>query len=171
MANSTESSARDSSPPLDPGSPIRAMGPIDYLVIEFPGRQTGTGEALRMLLDLVDRGIIRVLELAFLRKERDGTVTHLQPSELAANGQPEFAAFDGASSGLLDRGDLKETAQILTPETIGAVFVYENTWAAPLATELNRGGAQLIANGRIPVQALVAALDAADAADAAATKS
>ena len=136
------------------------LGPIDYLVVEFPGSRQ-TGEGLPLLVDLVDRGIIRILDLEFLRKTADGAVTVLSASDLGGDGVPDLSVFEGASSGLIGEDDLAATAEILEPGSSAAVLVYENTWAAPLASALRRGGAQLVASGRIPVQALLAALDVA----------
>ncbi|MEU3463570.1 DUF6325 family protein [Streptomyces sp. NPDC006733] len=139
------------------------MGPIDYLVIEFPGNRM-TGEGLPLLLDLVDRGIIRILDLTFVRKEPDGSVAGIQIGDLDGDGVAELTVFQGASSGLVQQDDLREVGAALEPGSSAGILVYENLWAAPLATALRRGGAQLAAGGRIPVQALLAALDATEAA-------
>jgi dihydroorotase-like cyclic amidohydrolase len=139
------------------------LGPIDYLVIEWPGRQP-TGEAAPLLVDLVDSGIIRVLDLAFVTKDDDGNVAGVEVSEVAGQ-VSEMEVFVGASSGLIADDDLETAAEALEPGTSAAVLVYENRWAAPLAAALRRSGGQLVANGRIPVQAIEAALDAAEAAD------
>jgi hypothetical protein len=135
---------------------IEAMGPIDYIVIEWPGRQPD-GTALPALLDLVDRGVVRVLDLVFIAKEDDGSVTALELSAL----DDAFGVFEGAASGLLTSEDVVEAGAALEPGTSGAVLVWENSWAAPLAIALRKNGAQLVASGRIPTQELVAALDAA----------
>jgi hypothetical protein len=138
------------------------MGPIDYLVIEWPGRQP-SGEAMPYLIDLVDRGLIRLLDLAFITKAEDGSVTRAEIADLGEQEQ-ELAVFVGAESGLLSDEDTDEAAAALEPGTSAALLVYENRWAAPFATAVRRGGGQLVASGRIPVQALISALDAADAA-------
>ncbi|GBP99118.1 DUF1269 domain-containing family protein [Streptomyces spongiicola] len=137
---------------------LEEMGPVDYLVVEFPGNQM-TGEGLPLLVDLVERRIIRVLDLLFVRKDTDGTVTALEFSDMDGDGTLDLAVFEGASSGLLGQDDLEEAAAAVEPGSSAAVLVYENTWAAPLARALRRGGAQLVAGGRIPVQQLLAALD------------
>ncbi len=134
------------------------MGPIDYVVVEFPGNRM-TGEAMPLLIDLVDRGVIRILDLAFVRKDLDGTVSGLTITDLDADGAEQFAVFEGASSGLLDDEDLAEAGGILEPGNAAGVIVYENTWAAPFAAALRRSGAQMVASGRIPVQALLASAD------------
>jgi hypothetical protein len=143
-------------------SDVEEMGPIDYLVIEFPGSRM-SGEGLPLLVDLVDRGIIRILDLVFIRKLPDGAVVRMELTR-ATDGQGDLAIFEGASSGLLDQEDVDAAAAAIQPGSSAGLIVYENRWAAPLATALRRGGAQLVAGGRIPVQALLAALDAAEAA-------
>ncbi|MEU2235838.1 DUF6325 family protein [Streptomyces vietnamensis] len=135
------------------------MGPVDYLVIEFPGNRM-TGKGLPLLLDLVDRGIIRILDLSFVRKDADGSVVGLELGDFDADGELDLAVFEGSSSGLLGQDDLDEAGAALEPGNSAGIIVYENLWAAPLARELRRGGAQLVAGGRIPVQALLASLDA-----------
>jgi Family of unknown function (DUF6325) len=144
---------------LDQVAGLDQMGPIDYLVVAFPTDRM-TGEAFPLLVDLVDRGIIRILDLAFLRKAEDGTVTTLTQVDLERMKVLEAALFDGAASGLLGPDDIAEAASALEPGTAAGVLVYENVWATPFATALRRVGGQLVASGRIPVQAVVAALDA-----------
>jgi dihydroorotase-like cyclic amidohydrolase len=148
---------------------LQEMGPVDYLLIEWPGRQP-TGEAAPILFDLVERGIIRVLDLAFIAKAEDGSVAGLEIADLGQEVE-ELKIFEGASSGLLTDDDTAEAAQALEPGTSAALLVFENRWAAPLASALRRSGAQLAASGRIPVQAILAALDAAEEAEAAGTTS
>jgi uncharacterized membrane protein len=133
------------------------MGPIDYIVLEWP-KQQPTGEVAPMILDLHERGIIRILDVAFMMKDEDGSVLTLEVGDLG-----DFAAFDGASSGLLGQDDLDEAASVLEPGTSAAVLLWENTWAAPVATALRRSGGQLVASGRIPIQAILASLDAVEA--------
>jgi hypothetical protein len=140
-----------------------AMGPIDYLVVEFPGNRM-TGEGLPLLVDLVDRGLIRILDLTFIRKDVDGSVTGLEIGDLTGDGTLDLAVFEGASSGLLGQDDLVEAAAALEPGNSAGVLIYENLWAAPFAAALRRGGAELVASGRIPVPAVLAALDAAETA-------
>jgi hypothetical protein len=141
----------------DGAGAVNEMGPIDFLVVEFPHRRE-PGEGLPILVDLVERGIVRVLDLAFLRKEPDGTVRRLEIAELG----PQFAVFEGASSGLLDQEDLDSAAEAIAPDSAAGLLVYENRWAAPFAVAMRRGGGQLVASGRLPVQAILAALDAAE---------
>jgi uncharacterized protein DUF6325 len=148
---------------------LEEMGPIDYVLVEWPGRQP-TGEAAPILVDLVERGIVRVLDLAFITKAEDGSVAGLEVSELGEPAQ-EMKVFEGASSGLLSDEDTAEAAKALEPGTSAALLVYENTWAAPFAAAVRRSGGQLVATGRIPVQAVLAALDVAEEADTVTTKS
>jgi hypothetical protein len=142
---------------------LEEMGPVDYLVIEFPGSRM-TGEGLPLLVDLVDRGIIRLLDLTFVMKELDGTVRGITIADLDEDGKLDLAVFEGVSSGLIGQDDIDEASGALEPGSSAALLIYENTWAAPLATALRRGGAQLVAGGRIPVQAILAALDATEPA-------
>jgi Family of unknown function (DUF6325) len=138
------------------------LGPVDFLVVEFPGAHM-TGEGLPLLVDLVDRGIIRVLDLVFMKKREDGTVLTLDIGELDRDGDRGLAVFAGASSGLLGPEDLEEAGQALEAGSAAAIVVYENRWAAPLATALARGGARLVAGARIPAPVLLEALDAVEA--------
>ena len=148
---------------------LQEMGPVDYVVIEWPDRQP-TGEAAPIVADLVDRGIIRVLDLAFITKAEDGTVAALDIEKLGEVSE-SFKLFEGASSGLLGDDDVQEAAKALEPGTSAALLVFENSWAAPFASAIRRSGGQLVANGRIPVQAVLAALEAAEKADSSTTTS
>lgn len=136
------------------------MGPIDYLLVEWPGRQPN-GEVAPHLVDLVDRGLIRILDLAFVTKDEDGSVAGLELADLG-DGAAELEVFEGASSGLLTDDDLTEAAAALEPGTAAALLVFENTWAAPFVAAVRRSGGQLVASGRIPVDDVLAALDAAE---------
>jgi Family of unknown function (DUF6325) len=139
------------------------LGPIDYLIVEFPGNRM-TGEGFPILLDLVDRGIIRILDLLFVEKEQDGTLTVLELADLDGDGELDLAVFQGASSGLLDAGDIDDAGAAIEPGSSAGILIYENRWAAPLAAALRRGGAELVARGGIPMDALLESLDAAEAA-------
>jgi hypothetical protein len=139
---------------------LEEMGPVDYVVLEWP-KQQPVGEAAPLILDAVDRGIIRILDVALLAKDSDGTVATMELGAL--DGGDAFAEFEGASSGLIGEDDLEEAAGVLEPGTSAAVIVWENRWAAPIASALRRSGGQLVASGRIPVQAILASLDAVEA--------
>jgi hypothetical protein len=143
---------------------LEELGPIDYVVLEWPGAYPDTSEVQPLLLDLVSRGIIRILDIAFVTKDEDGSVTGLELGDLKQV-TAAFAEFEGAASGLLGFEDLQEAASILEPGTSAAVLVWENRWAAPVAAALRRSGGQLASSGRLPVQAILAALDAVEAAE------
>jgi hypothetical protein len=138
------------------------LGPVDYILVEWRGSQP-TGEAIPHLVDLVDRGVIRILDLAFVAKREDGSVAAIELADVAGEAA-EFAVFEGASSGLLGDDDIARAADVLESGTSAALLVYENSWAAPFATAVRRSGGELVAGGRIPAEDLIAALDAAEAA-------
>lgn len=138
---------------------IDEMGPVDYLVVEFPPDREPDGTAFPILLGLVADGIIRVLDLAFIRKDADGSVVGINIADAGLEGEFDVTLFAEASSGLLDDDDLAEAGSAMEPSRLGAVLVYENTWAAPFAKALRRNGAELVATGRIPIQALLSTLD------------
>ena len=138
------------------------MGPVDYVVLEWPNQQP-TGEAIPLILDLVDKGIIRILDIAVLAKDSDGTVASLEIGSLGGNGASDFSEFEGAQTGLIGEDDLEEAAGVLEPGTMAAVLVWENRWAAPVAVALRKSGGQLVASGRLPIQAILASLEAAEA--------
>lgn len=140
------------------------IGPIDYLVIEFPGSHL-TGEGLPLLVDLVDRGIIRILDLVFVKKELDGTIDGLALNEL--DGGVDLTVFEGVSSGLAGADDIAEAASVLEPGSSAGLLIYENTWAGPFVAALRRAGAQPVASGRIPVLDVLDALDALESHKAA----
>lgn len=140
------------------------MGPVDYLVLEFPGNRM-TGKAFPMLVDLVDRGVVRILDLVFVRKELDGSTHGIVLSDLDNDGELDLAVFEGVTSGLLGEDDIEEAGHALQPGSSAGILVYENVWAAPLATEIRRSGGQLVASGRIPVQAILAAIESEKPSD------
>ncbi|MGW3916456.1 DUF6325 family protein, partial [Streptomyces sp. NPDC005070] len=114
------------------------MGPIDYIVVEFPGNRM-TGEGLPILVDLVDRGIIRILDLLFVRKDEDGSVVGMEVADFDGDGALDLAVFEGVSSGLLGEDDIAEAGKALEPGNSAGILVYENLWAAPFAAALRRG--------------------------------
>lgn len=143
---------------------ISEMGPIDWVLLEFD--RPFTGEAIGPLLDLVARGLIRILDLAVLVKDEAGDVAFLEVTDLPGDEAATMEVFIGASSGLLGQDDLVAAGGVLENGTRAVMLMYENAWAAPFATAVRRAGGQLVDHGRIPVQAIVAALDELDAADA-----
>jgi len=144
---------------------LEETGPIDYLIVEFPGNRM-TGEGFPLLLDLVDSGTIRILDLVFATRDTDGSLSVLRVSDLDGDGELDLSVFEGAASGLLGPDDLDEAASAIEPGNSAGILIYENMWAAPFAAALRRSGAQLVASGRIPVQAILAALEASEALEA-----
>ena len=141
-----------------------ALGPVSYLIVEFPGNKM-TGEGLPMLVDLVDRGIIRILDLVFVTRDTDGTVSGLELKDFDADGELDLAVFEGVSSGLLGEDDLAEAGNVIEPGSSAGILVYENTWAGPFVSALRHAGAEVIASGRIPAEDVIAVLDALESAD------
>ena len=135
------------------------IGPVDYLIVEWPPGKEPTGEGLDQIVSLSDRGIIRVLDLVFVEKSKDGTISGLAITDVDADGALDLVQFDGASSGLLGQDDYDEAGAAIEPGTKAAILLYENRWAAPFVTAVRRSGAQVVANGRIPVDAVLEALD------------
>ena len=144
------------------GHDLEEMGPVDYVIIEFPDGQP-KGKAAPILMDLVDRGLIRILDLMFIVKGEDGSVAAIDIADFDGDGKLDFAVFEGASSGLLGDDDREEAGNALEPGAAAAVLVFENRWAAPFAKAVRESGGQLVAFGRIPVQALLASIEAAEA--------
>jgi hypothetical protein len=138
------------------------LGPIDIVVIAYPADAPMTGEAVPMLVDLVDRGIIRVLDVLFVRQNEDGTLSGFEASDLDSDSIGDFKVFEGASSGLLGEEDVATAGEALDPGSAAVMIVYENRWAAPFANAVRRNGGVLVANQRIGVEELMSALDTAD---------
>jgi hypothetical protein len=141
--------------------PPGAMGPISYLIVEFPGNKM-TGEGFPVLVDLVDRGVIRILDLMFVRHDTDGSMRALELRDVDRDGQFDLAIFEGASSGLLDDSDVEDAREVIEPGSSAGILVFENRWATPFTQALRRGNAQLVAAGYIPQDDIVAALDATE---------
>lgn len=141
---------------------VDAMGPISYLIVEFPGNKM-TGEGLPILVDLVDQGLIRILDLLFVTRDDDGSLRAVEVRDLDLDGQIDVAIFEGASSGLLDDNDLADAASVIEPGSSAAILLFENRWARSFTQALRRGGAELVAAGYIPLDAIAASLDAAEA--------
>ena len=138
-----------------------AMGPISYLIVEFPGSKM-TGEGFPMLVDLVDRGLIRILDLRFVRRDMDGSMRAMELRDIDRDGQFDMAIFEGASSGLLDDSDIADARSVIEPGSSAGILIFENRWATPFTQALRRGDAELVAAGYIPQDTIAAALDATD---------
>ncbi|MFN8036381.1 MAG: DUF6325 family protein [Acidimicrobiia bacterium] len=138
------------------------LGPVDYLVVEFPGSNF-KGEIAPALVDLVDRGIVRVLDLVMIKKNDDGSFDAFELSDLEASEADELRRLEADIAEVLSAEDVASTAASLEPGSTAGVLVYENLWAAPMASAIRRAGGQLVAGGRIPIQALIAQFEAEEA--------
>ena len=139
-----------------------ALGPVDYLILEFPaGKANFTGEMAAALTSLVDSGTIRILDLMILTKGNDGAIDAFEIDDF--EGLDELRALETDFANLLAEEDVENLAAAMEPGSVAGVLVWENTWAAPFASAARRAGGQLVANGRIPVQAILAALEADEA--------
>jgi hypothetical protein len=138
------------------------VGPIDFLALELPGARM-TGEGMSIIVDLVERGIVRVLDMRAVVKAEDGTITAVAITDLDGDGVLDLAIFEGAASDLLDEDDITEAASLIEPGNAVALLVYENTWAGPFVSAMRRAGATVIASARIPGDEVVARLDALEA--------
>jgi uncharacterized protein DUF6325 len=144
---------------------IDELGPVDYLIVEFPaGAQNFTGEGADELLRLHDAGIIRVMDVLILAKNEDGSVDAMELSDLPELG--ELARLEAQLAQTLAEEDVAHLAAAMDPGSVAGVLIYENLWAAPFASAMRRAGGQLIANGRIPIQAIIAAIEADEALEA-----
>jgi Family of unknown function (DUF6325) len=141
---------------------VEQMGTIDWILLEFRGKELN-GELAVPILDLVNRHLIRLLDMALLVKDDAGELAWLTADELDPEREKHLGAFSGASSGLLTDEDAEAAAEALDPGCEGLLLIYENLWSKPFATAARRAGGQLVASGRIPVQAILAQLDALEA--------
>ena len=137
------------------------LGPISYLVVEFPGNKM-TGDGTVELMELVDRGLIRVLDLMFVTRDEDGTTAVIELRDVDHDGTLDVAVFEGASSGLLDGSDAEDAAAAIEPGSSAAILLFENVWAIPFVAALRAGSAELVAAGYVPQDALVESLHAAE---------
>lgn len=143
---------------------IDELGPVDYLVVEFPAGHTNfTGEGARELARLAESGTIRVLDVLILTKDDDGSVDAVEIDDLEE--VDELRAVEAELAELFSIDDVANLAESMEPGTTAAALVFENRWAAPFASALRRAGGQLIAGGRIPIQAIAASLEAEEAAE------
>ena len=138
------------------------MGPISYLIVEFPGNKM-TGAGLAALVDLVERGLIRILDLSFVTRRDDGSVEGIELQDLDSDGDFDLTVFEGASSGMLDQSDFDDASEALRPGASAGILIFENRWAIPFVQGMRQGGAELVAAGYIPLDDIAASLDATDA--------
>lgn len=143
---------------------VEQLGPVDWMVVEFPGKDFGEGHVAPFLEDYVDRGLIRVLDVLFLRKDDDGAVERLEITDLEDGALGDFRAFETELAMLLSEQDVVDLAATMDPGTSAVLLVWENSWAAPFGSAVRHAGGQLVASGRIPTQAVLAAIEA-DAED------
>ena len=142
------------------------LGPVDYLIVEWPAGKQPTGEGLKLLAEYTDRGLINVLDLVFVQKNDDGSVSGLALMDIDADGDLDLVQFDGASSGLLGQDDYDEAGSALEPGASAAILLYENRWARGFAAAVRSSGAQLVARGGIPAPDLAEAAETIDTANA-----
>ena len=140
------------------------IGPIDYLTLEFPQAKL-TGEGLAELIGLVDRGIITILDLKFIKVEQDGSFAAMEVTDFDGDGVLDLAVFEGVQSGLLDDDDVSQAASVIAPGSAAGLLVYENTWARSFVSSMRRAGAEVVASGRIPADDVLAILDALEPVD------
>ena len=139
------------------------FGPVDIVVIAYPADAPMTGEAIPIVMDLVERGIIRILDVLFVMQNEDGTVSGFEAQDLEAGKAGDFKVFEGASTGLLGEDDAATAAAAIEPGSAAVLIAYENRWAAPFAAAVRRNGGVVVDNQRIPVEDLIRALDAVEA--------
>lgn len=149
---------------MDEVMDIDELGPVDWMVIEFPGSRFN-GQIAPALADLVDRELVRVLDLMILKKELDGSVEAFELNDLHESETGALRAFEEELAMLLSEDDARAVADAIEPGTTAALLVWENTWAAPFGIAVRQSGGQLVASGRLPVQAILAALEDDDTDD------
>lgn len=137
------------------------LGPISYLIVEFPGNKM-TGDGVAELVDLVDRGLIRIIDLMFITRDDDGSTAMVELADLDGDGSLDLAVFEGASSGLLDSSDAQDAGDAIEAGSSAAVLLFENRWALPFVQALRTGAAELVAAGYVPQDVVVDSLDATE---------
>ncbi|HSP36455.1 MAG TPA: DUF6325 family protein [Frankiaceae bacterium] len=145
---------------LDVELELDRLGPVDWIVVEFPGTDFGKGQVAPVLTDFIDRGLVRVLDMLFLRKDDDGTVEPFEIADLDDGEIGGLRSFEAGLAMVLSEQDVLDLAEAMDPGTSAVLLVWENVWAAPFGSAVRHAGGQLVASGRIPTQALLAALEA-----------
>jgi hypothetical protein len=140
---------------------VDELGPVDWIVVEFPGSRF-KGEIIPALEDLVERGIVRILDLLIMKKDDEGNLEAFELSDLDDSELGSLRSYETELAMLLSEDDVNAVAAAVDPGSTAAVLVWENSWAAPFASAVRRAGGQLVANGRIPVQALLAVIEEDD---------
>jgi uncharacterized membrane protein len=136
------------------------LGPVDVVVIGYPADAPRTGEAIPLMLDLVDRGIIRILDVAGVEKQADGTVNVVQITDIDGDGFPDLVAFEGAQTGMLGDQDFQTAAEAMEPGSAAVLLVFENSWAAPFVSAVRRNGGTVLGVQRVPAEDLMEAIEA-----------
>jgi hypothetical protein len=145
---------------------VDRLGPVDWIVIEFPGWNFGEGRVAPLLKDYVDRGLVRILDLLLLRKGEDGSLAPFEISDFGDGELAGFRSFEADLAMVLSEQDIIDLAETMEPGTSAVLLVWENLWAAPFGSAVRHAGGQLVASGRIPTQAVLAAIEAdAEAGD------
>ena len=142
------------------------LGPVDVVVIGYPPDAPRTGEAMPLFVDLVDRGIIRVLDVLMVQKDAEGNVSGVEIADLDGDGVNDLVVFAGARSGMLGEEDATTAAEGLEPGEMAVLICFENTWAAPFAAAVRRNGGRMLAFQRVPAQDVLDTIEALEAADA-----
>jgi hypothetical protein len=151
---------------MDEVDAVDELGPVDWIVVEFPGSKFN-GQIASALRDLVERDLVRVLDLLVLKKDADGSLEAFELSDLDEGEIGELRGYESELAMLLSEEDVTSLAAAIEPGSAAGVLVWENTWAAPFASAVRRSGGQLVASGRIPIQALLAAIEADENEEAA----
>ena len=151
---------------MDEVDAVDELGPVDWIVVEFPGSRF-SGQIAPALLDLVERDLVRVLDLLVLKKDADGTLEAFELSDLDEGEIGELRTYESELAMLLSEEDVTSLGAGIEPGSSAAVLIWENIWAAPFASAVRRSGGQLVASGRIPIQALLAAVEADEQEEAA----
>ena len=160
MSEQTQKQEAEVIPMTETIDDLDQLGPVDWLVVQFPGVDFGRGKVAPQLKDLVDRGLVRVLDLVFMRKDEDGSLELAEISDLDESELGELRTSEAELAMVLSEQDVSDLAETIEPGNSAVVMVWENQWAAPFGSAIRHAGGQLVASGRIPTQAVVAAIEA-----------